>query len=169
MGSAIPSGPPKISDFWVSYCSLVGDSISVPFPSPPESSARMGSAESEVGSTAAAAGHFAFPADNIGSPKELRSNGESGGLGRPLIKWSGNQPCAPSAERDSPTLYPQPFSGRDLEIALRIWRLRPPVRPSLLRRYFFGIACPKGRFHKRLRAFQVALKGCSISTYARSK
>ena len=45
--------PPKIFDFWVSYCLLVGDSISVPFSSPPESSARMGSAESEVGSTAA--------------------------------------------------------------------------------------------------------------------
>ena len=33
-------------------------------------------------------------------PRKILIFGESGGLGRPLIKWSGNQPCDPSAERE---------------------------------------------------------------------
>ena len=48
---------------------------------PSESFARMGSAKSR-------------------GPRKSLILGESGGLGRPLIKWSGNQPCDSSAERD---------------------------------------------------------------------
>ena len=169
-GALYLRGPRKSLIFGVSYCSLAGDNISVlPLGAPKE---LRSNGERGIGSRpncSVAAGHFAFPADNIGAPRELRSNGESGGLGRPLIKWSGNQPCDLPDARASPTLCPQPFSRRDLKIALRIWILLPPVCPSLLRRYFFGIACPRRWFHKRLRAFQLALKGCSISAYARSK
>ena len=50
---------------------------------PPKSFARMGSAESEVGSTAAEL--QVIPTFLMNAP-------------RPLIKWSGNQPCDPSAE-----------------------------------------------------------------------
>ena len=39
-------------------------------------------------------------------PKELCSNGESRGLGRPLIKWSGISHCDPSAECEVP-LFPR--------------------------------------------------------------
>ena len=153
----------------------------------PKSFARMGRAESEVGPTAAelqvispflptlmgSSKIFDFwgerrpSADNLGAPKELCSNGERGIGSRLNCSRAAGHSDLPD-ERASPTLCPQPFSRRDLEIALRIWRLRPPVRPSLLRRYFFGIACPRRWFHKRLRAFYVAIKSCSISTYARS-
>ena len=42
-------------------------------------------------------------------PRKSLIFGESGGLGRPLIKWSGNQPCDPSAERDVAHTLPPPL------------------------------------------------------------
>ena len=64
---------------------------------PPKSFARMGSAESEVGSTAAEL--QVIPTFLMNAP-------------RPLIKWSGNQPCDPSAEREvrwQEIVSPSPF------------------------------------------------------------
>ena len=93
-----------------SYCLLVGDNISV---------LNLRGAQNLVPPKI-----FDFwgerrpSADLIGAPKELSSNGESGIGSRlncsklqviptflmnarcPLIKWSGNQPCDPSAERE---------------------------------------------------------------------
>ena len=46
-----------------------------------------------------------FAIFSYGVPKELCSNGESRGLGRPLIKWSGISHCDPSAECEVP-LFP---------------------------------------------------------------
>ena len=45
-------------------------------------------------------------------PRKSLIFGESGGLGRPLIKWSCNQPCNPSAEREvrwQEIVSPSPF------------------------------------------------------------
>ena len=51
-----------------------------------------------------------FAIFSYGVPKELCSNGESRGLSRPLIKWSGISHCDPSAECEVP-LFPRGMKG----------------------------------------------------------
>ena len=88
------SGPPKSFARMGSAESEVGSTAAELQVIPPflptilgssESFARMGSAESEVGSTAAEL--QVIPTFLMNAPC-------------PLITWSGNQPCDPSAERD---------------------------------------------------------------------
>ena len=54
--------------------------------------------------------YYFFAIFSYGVPKELCSNGESRGLGRPLIKWSGISHCDPSAECEVP-LFPCGMKG----------------------------------------------------------
>ena len=89
-----------------------------------ESFARMGSAESDVGPTAAEL--QVIPTFLMNAP-------------RPLIKWSGNQPCDPSAERDLAHTLPAAFfpqRSRNRFANLEILPARSPfVFKAVLFRY----------------------------------
>ena len=82
----------------------------------------MGSAESEVGSTAAEL--QVIPTFLMNAP-------------RPLIKWSGNQPCDPSAEREVH------LAADTIRVPL------PPLAPSL---YVFYKVSPSSRAPIELRS-----------------